>query len=514
MADALKPFRVRHNVSGEMVQMLVAGTLALVVLVVAAAALPGAGKKTSTQPASSIAPTAPYDLAPGSALGAPLPSAAAARGSTAVPGSTGVAAPAAGTALAPGPSSSRFVRASAPGVTPTSVFVGVSYSSQSAAGDRAIGAAGAQPTYDARDVFNAVANYANSHGGFAGRKLKAYFYDYNLTDDQSTQDQSACAFWTQDHKVFSIGATSTILTACAEKAGAIPVGGGATTSQTFAKYPHLIDPDGIAFDRLGRVTVSGLSKVHYFGGKLGLVTWDDPTYRLAIKNGYLPALSAIHVKPTQIAYVLVPQQLQAVGDMTAAVSSAVAKFKSLGIDHVMIQDGAAGVFGGDGLTLEWFDQSRSQQYFPRYGMNPYNNPGAWQLNDSKEMDHGLAVDSADYDVSKDAGWRRNNFREQCFKIEADAGFPVRSSNPNDEAIAGQACDYVFFLQRVLNGLSAISADGFITGAERLGTSLPSATIYGTNLFPGRRDGGDELRPEEYLDSCKCLRYEGPPAYAG
>jgi hypothetical protein len=199
--------------------------------------------------------------------------------------------------------------------------------------------------------------------------------------------------------------------------------------------------------------------------------------------------------------------------MTAAVSSAVAKFKSLGIDHVMIQDGPAGVWGGDGLTLEWFDQSRSQRYYPRYGMNPYNNPGAWQINDSTEMDKGLAVDSADYDASKDAGWRPNAFRQQCFKIEADAGFPISSSNPNDEAAAASTCDAVFFLQKVVNRMSLITSGNFIGAAEQLGTAMPSAEIYGTKLFPGRHDGGDELRSEEYLDSCKCLVYKGPPYYA-
>jgi hypothetical protein len=105
----------------------------------------------------------------------------------------------------------------------------------------------------------------------------------------------------------------------------------------------MVDPDRIAVDRLGSLTVNGLYKAGYFGGKLDLVTWDDPNHRAAVTNGYLPALSSHHITPTQVVYVSVPQQLGAVADMTAAVGSAVAKFKSLGIGHVIIQDGAAGV---------------------------------------------------------------------------------------------------------------------------------------------------------------------------
>ena len=88
-----------------------------------------------------------------------------------------------------------------------------------------------------------------------------------------------------------------------------------------------------------------------------------------------------------------------------------------------------------------------------------------------------------------------------------------SSNTNDEGIAAIYCDYVFLLQKVINQLSAVGADEFIGMAEHLGKSFPSAFVYGTNFFPGRRDGSDMIRTEEYLNSCRCLKYKGPPAYA-
>ena len=406
---------------------------------------------------------------------------------------------------------SRLIPASAPGVTNSTIYIGVGYSSQSASADRAIGAAGAAPSYDTRNVFNAIINYANSHGGFAGRKLQALYYDYNLTTDSSTQDQSACAFWNQDNKTFAIGGAHPLLISCGQSAGELVLGAGSATESTFKTYPNLIDPIGTALDRLGTVTATGLYKAGYFTGKLGLVTWDDPNYRATITNGYLPFLSAHHITPAQITYIAVPQQVGALGDMSAAVSSAVAKFKALGIDHVIIQDGAAGVWAGTGLTFEWMNQAKSQGYYPRYGQNTLNSPG-WSVLPADQMNNALAIDDADEDPSKDAGWHTNQARQNCFNIEAAAGYPVNPSNQNDEGIAAESCDYIFFLQRVINSLSSLTVANFLTAAQNVGTSFQSAIIYGVKLSPGVRDGGDEFRTEEYFQSCSCLKYQSTPYY--
>ena len=519
-AGWLSDFRVRHHISGQLTQMILAGGVALVVLVAAVVALPRSSTKTATHA------TSPGNDANGltnetSGSGSNVAGAGAAGGRSPVgsAGSGGSQVGAVGpgtTAPLPGGGhvSSRFIAAKAPGITKTTIYIAEPYNSEEVnAADRAIGAAGAAASYDRRNVFNAAADYANKHGGFAGRVLKPIFFAYNATDGSDTQDQSACAYWTQDNKVFVIdGVFGAILQSCAEKAHAVAFGGAATAAE-YKKYPHLIDPIAIRLDRLARLTVNGLYRAHYFAGKLGMVTWDDPSYREVMKGSYLPTLAKLGVKVTDTSYIYVPQEIQALGDMTANVSSAVAKFKSEGIDHVIIQDGPAGVFGGTGLTLEWMDQAKSQRYYPRYGQNTGNSPG-WDVLPSDQMDHAIAIDHADYDKKFDVGWHTNAEREKCFKIEADAGYPVNSSNLNDEVAAGESCDTVFFLQRVLNGgISLITNDSFISAAEQLGTSFHSAVVYGSKLVPGRRDGGGMMRSEEYFDSCKCLKFISSPAYS-
>ena len=400
-----------------------------------------------------------------------------------------------------------------PGITPTTIYIGVETANQAGAADKAVGAAGAAPSYMYADVVNAVVHYANEHGGFAGRKLQPLFYDYSLTNDQSVEDQSACSYWTQDHKVFAMMGGSDITRACAEKAGAISLISGNSVASTFKKFPHFIDPFSIRLDRLASVTVNGLYKAGYFGGKLGFVTWEDPNYKDAYQHGYLPALAAHGLKFDDQAFVNVANDPNGLSAMSAAMSSIVTKFASEGIDHVIIQDGHAGLWAGGGLTLEFMDQAESQHYKPLYGQNADNLPGSSEL-PSDQQDKAIAILDSDTSPKNDAGWHPNAAREKCFKIEADAGYPVSDSNDNDESLAAQACDLVFFLQTVLNRIPAtdLTSNAFVQGIAGLGRTWPSAFVYGTQFAPGLRDGSAEVRKAVYSAGCQCLSYSGPPYY--
>lgn len=466
-----------------------------------------------------VAPSGTVPSAGASGLTAPAGTTANGSGSTATlsgagtSGSTTTGTTPTGTsgAYAPttGGGSTGATRATAPGITATKIYAGFEYSSDAAAGNRAIGAAGAAASYDARDVYKAVIDYANKHGGFGGRQLEPYFHDISVADDRSVSDQAACDDFTNDHKIFAMEGSTEVLRTCAEKAGAISIGGGNTVSSTYEKYPHFVEPYFIRLDRLGPVTVNGLYKNHYFSGKLGLITWDDPNYRYGMQHGYLPALHSHSITETQVAYVSVPQQIGAVADMSAAMSSIVNKFRALGIDHVIIQDGPAGVWAGGGLTLEFMNQAKSQRYYPRYGQNALNLPGSTIL-PSDQQDKALAIMDSDYAPKFDDGIRPNPSRQKCFKIQEDAGLPVHESNENDEVTAAQVCDFIFFLQLVVNRLPVITADSFVQAVAGLGTRFGSAFTYGTRFFKGRRDGADLVRTAEYFDSCKCLKYRGGP----
>ena len=499
-----------------------------VIAVTAVAVLTGCGSTVQTTGTDAVTGTtglaAPSSTAPSAAAGGGLTVPTTGPGGSVVAGGTATGAVGTGTTttsgttsgsgsapITSGGGSTGLTPSRAPGVTSSKVYIGIPTSDQAGSADKAIGAAGAAPSYKQSEIVNAIVKYANSHGGFAGRQLEPIYYDYNLTDDSSAQDQSACAHFTQDNKVAAIISSGhDLLAACAEKAGALPM--DAESPSNFQKYPHLLDPEGISLDRIGAVTVSGLQRAHYFSGKFGLVTWDDPRYRAAVSNGYNPTLAKYGIKIWQTAYIMVPQQVGAISDMSAAVSSAVTKFRSLGIDHVIIQDGAAGVWSGAGLTFEWMNQAKSQRYYPRYGQNAANSPG-WDVLPADQMNNALAIDQNDYDAKYDEGWHTNQDREKCFKIQADAGQPVHRNNINDEGLAAQYCDLIFMFQRAINHVSVISNDALVQAVSGFGTSMGSALVYGNKFFPGRRDGGDMVRTEIYKQSCRCLQFLGKPYWA-
>jgi len=197
--------------------------------------------------------------------------------------------------------------------------------------------------------------------------------------------------------------------------------------------------------------------------------------------------------------------------MSATMSSIVTKFRTDGIDHVITQDGHAGVWAGTGLTLEFMDQAESQKYYPRYGQNASNSPG-WSGLPSDQMDKAIAIMDSDYEPKDDQGWHANKQRELCWKIEADAGYPVSSSNVNDEGLAAQACDQVFFLQTNINRLKVITSDTFMQSVNGLGRIFPSALVYGTQFASGLHDGSAAVRQASYSAGCKCLTYSGAPYY--
>lgn len=405
--------------------------------------------------------------------------------------------------------------AAAPGITATTIYIGAEYSSQAAAANSALGAGQASGNYDERDVFNATLDYVNKHGGVGGRHLQAIYYDINLQNNRDAEDQAACEKFTQDNKVFVIIAITDVLRQCAEKAGVVAIGQASSeTSDTMKRFPHYFDPIGLRFDRLGQVTVNGLFNAGYFRGKLGFITWDSAVYHQTYEQGYVPALRSHHISlATDPVFVPVPDKLDGIGGMSPSIASAINKFRTAGVDHVIIQDGPAGVFGGDGLTFEFMTNARSQGYKPRYGGNRYNDPGG-SINPKDQMDHMLAVSDTDLTKEDDAGWHLNKARVDCFKIQADAGHPVHEDNANDPIRAAAGCDTAFLMRRIINGMSSITTNGFLQAVPDLHTSFKSASVYGTNLFPGRRDGSDYVRVLEYLQSCDCVKFQGPPYNVG
>ncbi|MDT7547927.1 MAG: branched-chain amino acid transport system substrate-binding protein, partial [Actinomycetota bacterium] len=401
-----------------------------------------------------------------------------------------------------------------PGITATTIYVGAAYFPDAANANTALGAAGAN-SGDQRDYYNAVIDDLNKRGGVLGRKMVPVYAEYKAasTDSLDAQSESACNTWTKDHKVFVLMFRGRVLQECARKAGTLITGGTGETGPVFAKLPNLIDPGEVRLERLGQATVSGLDRQQYFktttewpSGKVGVITWDNASYRYGVTNGYLAALRRLG-KTAATAFIAEPQTAGSISDSSAAVSNAVLKFRSAGIDHVFIQDGPAGVFGLGGLTLLFLQNAKSQSYHPRYGFNANNVPG-YSIYPADQQHGMLAVDFSDYMPQQDAGIAANPARTRCFAIMAKYG--VTANDQNTEATAAGSCQDIWFIETLLRRASQPTLQGAIAAAESLGTSFQSPLAYGTRLGPGRHDGAELARTAMYDDACSCMKYTSRP----
>jgi hypothetical protein len=399
-----------------------------------------------------------------------------------------------------------------PGITATTISLGIPYCSDCAAANSAAGAGGEDPG-DTRRYTQAVLDDVNSRGGVLGRKLVVVWHQISASDNVDTSEQAACATWTQDHKVFAMVFQGEIIYQCAKKAGVIAYGAGGS-GPLYARYPNMFAPEDIRLERLGGVTVKAM--VHagwqkpttkWPTGKIGLITWDDNDYKYAMNNGWLPALHAAGLKEKDVRYIAVPQAGGALADASAAISSAVLAFRQEGIDHVFISDGNAGIFTGAGLTLLFLENAKSQGYYPRYGFNSNNAPG-WSNLPADEESGMLAVDSFDAKAASDQGTTTNGPRERCYALMRKRGLPVGDDQTHYVALA--ACDPVWFVEAVLRRTQGTTLPYMIAAAESLGTSYRSPYLYGTKLGPGLHDGANLFRNSLFDDGCSCMKYSSKP----
>lgn len=401
-----------------------------------------------------------------------------------------------------------------PGVTATEIRLGIPYCGDCAAADAALGAGGESPG-DTRRYFQAALDDVNSRGGVLGRKLVPIWHQISASENVDSAAQAACETFTKDNKVAVIFFRGEISYQCAKQAGIIAVGQGGS-GPVFDRFPNMFAPGDIRLERLGAVTVKGMVAAGWHKpepkwptGRIGLITWQNSDYKFAMEKGWLPALRESGLKADDVRYVAVPQSDKSIADSSAAISSAVLSFREQGIDHVFIADGAAGIFRGGGLTLQFLNAAKSQRYYPRYGFNSNNAPGDPNLPADQQVGM-VAVSSNDFTRADDEGIELNPQRERCYQIMKKKGLAATDGEPTGITAIG-ACGVAWFAEAVFERATAgTSLAKVIAAAESLGTSYRSPGQYGTRIGPGRHDGDSFFRNARFDESCSCMKYSSKP----
>ncbi len=440
-------------------------------------------------------------------------------GSTSLSGSTsgapgtsggGPAAPGGG----PATSGQGGSAADGPGVTAKTIALGIPYCPDCAGTNAAVGGGGDDPG-DTRRYMQAALDEVNARGGVLGRKLVPVFHEFSASDPLDVSAQEACETFTKDNQVLIMYFRGDLFYDCGRKAGSLVGALGGGTGQTYEKFPNVFAPGFVRLERLYDVTVKAMVRAGWQKpvapwptGKIGLITWDTSEYRFAMKNGYLKAMAAAGLKDEDVRYVAVPQNANSIADASAAVSSAVLSFRDKGIDHVLIGDGPAGIFGGCGLSFLFLSNARSQAYSPRYGFNSNNCPDF--ANHPKEQLVGmLAVDNGDTEAPADEGIALNPVRERCYATMKKKGLPVTDDQTRN--IAGLACEYAYFAEAVLGrATKGTTLPSLIAAAESLGASYRSPMSFGNRFGPGQHDGAALFRALRWDEGCQCNVYTSKP----
>lgn len=362
---------------------------------------------------------------------------------------------------------------------------------------------------DNKGQIKAVVDYVNAHGGLLGRKIVPIIYEYDstTTEQYGAVDQEICAHWTEDHHVFAAVVPSTdathILPACLNKRG-VPMmnisAGNYALKEHFERWPLMVEPTYLSIDRAYRLLIRRLHARNYFGrgAKVGLVRFDGPHFKRVSDTIVKSELARVGIKLTDEYPIAVPQSTAEFADVGTEAQNAQLRFRSKGIDHVIIMD-ITGL-----ITGQFMVSAESSGYRPRYGLTSDASPAA-VADDAPAQLHGALgvswriVDDAEYLRAPE---KNGLAAKRCKDILRKAG-----QEPGDRLFAFHYCDMFFSLQASVAKGGALSAAAFLSGFNRLGANYAPATTFGTRFGPTKHDGPAFVRDIGYVDGCSCFRFQ-------
>jgi len=452
-------------------------------------------QSSGAQAGSTDAGTVPGATPEGSAGGATGSAGGSAAGTT---GSKATGAAAAGTSAGGGRTA-----AGAAAKVPTGgpVVIGVQDSKNLQAAFTAFGASGAQ---DAKASIESLTAWINTHGGMGGHPLQVVYHAIDPTNGSfDSQAQETCSTFTEDNKVFAAVAgaimPSRLLADCLGKRG-VPLVWDyqyLLNQSTFNENPILFQPFSVAAERLG-IYVDGLVTQGFFtpNSVVGIMRYDSAIHAQFVASVLRPRLAAHGIAVRDEVAVNDPKSAAAAGSTASQLSSAILRFRSEGIDHVLFAP------TGGAMPFIFMPAAAGQGYSPRYGMNSLDIPRFVAENVPASQLHGSLV----------VGWSPAG--------DIIDSVDVPPGNPNEALCASitkdhtdfsvRFCDGLFFLKRLLDASPTLSAASLRATADSLGDSYNSPFTFATHMAPGRHDGASVWRPMAFVDQCSCFRYTGPP----
>jgi hypothetical protein len=365
---------------------------------------------------------------------------------------------------------------------------------------------------DPKSVMRALVAGLNKHGGLAGRQLVV---DYDAIDatssDYSTQANAACAHFTQDDPVpvvldFAFGNAFGMAT-CLAKHGVADFGHGTSDSVGDKAVGLYAAPDWMTSTRRYPAVISGLHATGYLTSrnKIGVLLENCPFLQRAYTQAVRPEISRLGLNLVDTETLDCTTGFSSAGPASAAVQSAVLRFRSHGVDRVLLVSNYEQV-----ALLLLANSAESQGWRPGYMlssnaqtevMRPNIPSGQWLQLHGIGWSPGLDIDDPHQPLPP--------ADRRCLGLIKAGGITV--SGWQNTYVANAECSDVFFLDAALrkDGGNA-QGSALMVAVESLGTNYVSPGIVEgrTSFGPSRRDGPAAAAPFGYVAACKCLKYTG------
>jgi hypothetical protein len=327
----------------------------------------------------------------------------------------------------------------------------------------------------------------------------------------ASQEQAACAKFTEDNHVFAVNNTNGLGTSgiydclAAHNVFQMLTAPTFTSTLEFQKYPTSLVSLAASIERNYVALADHLNQVGYFkdpGMKLGMVVQNFDWYRSGAA-AFIKRIASYNVKPAQVIYICSGNTSGDIGDAsntqascsTAEENNAVLKMQTAGVNHVVVL-----------RATGFIQQATSDHYNPRYALTTDEGTS---LSSGPEYNGAVGIGwYPDYDIHWSANKPRNPAEQLCYNI-----LSARGAAPNNqlaEATAYPICEGFFLLKSFVDTAGTVSVAATNSAMDRVGTRYLPIGTFTTDYGPSRRDGANTYRGLQYNSSSGFFEYTADP----
>jgi hypothetical protein len=347
----------------------------------------------------------------------------------------------------------------------------------------------------------------NAEGGLAGCQVEPVIHSFPAQSPDFNQSTSTeCAAFTQDAKVvavFTAGYETRVALDCFAKAKTplFQMGGSyPPTCADYKKYAgYVYSPDGVASCRFNSfVPIWDKAGLFPKDAKVGILVFDDGSGQgqsIADKV-YTPALKKLGITSTSFSFPGVLNTVNPNDASTTALSSAVLKFKSEGVNVMLFTP------SGSQAAAGFLGAANTQGFFPAYGLASSDGLNIVKAVGQASLQKAVAISwlIVDLPLTDQQALPANPAIEKC----------AEWAQPSQTTLTGSStyCDFLSILQAGFADQENTTPASLKKGIEALGTSWLSSMTYGgaSKFEPGKYSGVTDAQVLVWNPSTKDFVY--------